>query len=406
MKKYSITEWDGGIDQISIINSPPFQLPNPDVVFEDRSKQYLREAYNVILDDSSKPITRLGLSLLENTTDCLALHPLDDSLFFQDGAELKLRTSAGVVTTVKSLNSSSPLSFFDYTDGTYFYSSTDIGRIVDGAVLNWGCSVCPTPTLSLGAGALPAGIYKVAATFIDATGIEHAADEAAIASLASPAGITVDVPTLDSYATHVNVYASKANHIGLYYVATVAVGALPYTITDVAVEEYRLDTQFLSPPEAVDSLFDYNGALMSCTNQYAYPSLGANHHVFDKTLAVEARPSDIFAGAGLNGGFWTVGSDGAFWTTGTDPVDWDTNQIDDFRYAKGSAAIPGHLLGFVKSQQPVALFVSEHGLSIGTNTGAMLAVNHHNIHLDVEGKRAFFAYDRASVSNQIIFFLE
>lgn len=406
MSQYSISTWDGGIDKISAIDSKPFQLPNPDSPFEDRSKQFLRSALNVTLDNSSKPMMRPGLASLGSTTSCTAVHCTHDYTYFQDGLALNRRSSAGVVTLVATLSSAEAVKFFDYTDGLYYYSSTDLGRIIEGVATNWGCSVCPSPTLGTTTGTLKAGTYQVAVTFIDANGIEHAADESSSVVLTGPGGITVNLPSLDANATHVNVYATKGNNIGLFYVATVAVGSLPYTIASVSVEEYLLETQFLSPPEDIDALFAYNGAMMSCTGAYIYPSLGANHHVFDKKLAVEARPSNIVGGSGLKGGFWTACEHGAFWTSGDDPVDWDTTQVDDFRYAKGSLVIPGYLLGFVKSQRSVALFVSEHGLMVGSDNGSMEAVNHHKIHLDVEGKTAHFAYDRDNESNQIIFFLE
>lgn len=405
MSEFSIASWDGGIDKISTINSKPYQLPSDKSLFADKSKQHLRSAVNITLDNSSKPMLRPGLTNLADVTDCKALLSTYDYLYFQDGTSINKRDNLGDVTLVTTLSSSAVVRFFKYADGVYYYSSTDLGRIVDGVALNWGCSICPPPALSAGVGALKAGRYQVAATFVDAYGIEHAADTASVIQLAAAGGIVVDISTVDSAATHVNIYATKADHIGLFYVATVAVGNLPYTITSVAVEEYLLETQFLSPPEDVDGVFDYNGSILTYTGEYIFTSLGVNHHVFDKKVAVEGRPSNILAGSGLQNGFWTVCDQGAFWTTGDNPADWETVQVDDFRYASGSVVIPGYLLGFIKSPQPVALFVSEHGLMIGSNSGTILAVNHHQISLDVSGKVAHFAYDRENESNQILFFL-
>ena len=358
----------------------------------------LTAAENVYFTDDGWARIRLGLTERISTTTGLNLFSGAGLLLLQDAGVIKLVNTSTWETSdlVTGLTADARIKFYAFNDVIYWSNGTEKGRITSaGTALNWGCATAASPTLGTTAGDLPAGIYQVAATFIDSSGIEHSAGKASAITLSGTQDITATVGSLDSDAVSVKFYATKANQrsdAGLFFVKTVAVGSLPTTITDVEVSEEYLRNQFLSPPIAADIIFSYRGMLILGVDEYLLPSLGPQTHLYEIGTKQEARPSAVLAGAGLRDGFWTVTANGLYWTTGNEPKNWFTSpKVDDRKYAAGSLIVPGYYIPKLRVNQNIALFVSEDGLIAGMPDGSIYPMTLDRMRLTVTGMRASIA---------------
>lgn len=400
----SIGPWMG-IDNVHLSDAGVFQ-PRGEL---EKRLPALVSAENVDLDNDGWPQRRIGFTRHVALDSGLELFVGAGLVLVQDGGTIKQFNPAdrSTVDLVTGLAADERVIFHLHAGQVFWTNGEVTGRILtDGTALNWGCAV-PSIQLANAIGTLRAGRYLVAATFVDVAGVEHGAGEAEVIVLADGQAISVDIPSLDSAAISVRLYASKPNNTELFFVGDVAVGALPAVIDDVEVSEEPLRTQFLAPPLAGDGLFSYRGVLVLFAETFLFPSYGVNTHLFEIADVIEARPTQVLAGAGLADGFWTLCEDGAYWTTGDVPENWQTWQRDERTYAAGALVLSGSLLPALQTPMDVALFVSEHGLVAGLPGGALMPLQQDRLRLDVAGKRASIVYsEQGQDLRQVLFTLE
>ncbi len=380
-------------------------------MFKKENLGSLLKAVNVNIDNDGWPKRRSGTTQVLAGTDGLSGFANKDYYLYQDNGTLySVNTSTWATTSlVTGLSTSARMRYLDYAGQIWFTNGEVTGRLnSSGEYKNWGCATAPSPTLSaVGSGSLRSGRYMVACTFEDADGIEHSADKATIITITDNQDIQVSLSSVDANAAYVKIYVTEANGADLYFSKKVAVAGLPTTITNADYSEEPLRTQFLSPPIAGDGLFSYNGMIIIFAEQYLFPSLGANHHLYEITETVEARPRNVLAGAGLRTGFWTVCERGAYWTTGDTPSEWQTREKDSRQYAKGSLILPGYLIpGGDLGSDNVVLFVSEDGLIAGLSDGNLKPLMKDRIKLSVADKEASIIYVESNDLRQILFSLE
>lgn len=401
-KPKRISPWLGGIDNFHSANHSVFQV-------EGNKAIRLRAAENINIDNTGRAFRRLGLTSW-NTISTAGLNVFSGAgmLLLQDGGSILRVTGINTASSlVTGLSSSARIHFHEHAGQIYWTNGVVTGRILsDGTAKNWGCSTAPAPTLGTTTGDLRAGKYLVAATFLDSSGIEHSADQAAVITVDGTKDITVALSAVDSNAAYVRIYASRTNGQALFWCKTVAANALPTTITSVDVSEEPLRTQFFSPPIPGDGLFSYRGMMMIYADQYIFPSYGANTHLYEISDIIEARPGNVIGGVGLNTGFWTTTANGAFWTQGATPDEWQTWQRDSRAYASGGTTVPGYFFPMLETSESVALFASEDGLMAGMPNGQLLPMTYERLRLDVDGKRADFSIGVANGLRQLIFTLK
>ncbi len=367
-----------------------------------------RAAINVDLDDSGRPQLRDGTTSRVSATSGLATFSALGLLLFQDQGTIKKVDPDTYATTdlVTGLNTSAKVVFHEHNGAIWWTNGIENGQITSaGTATNWGLDVPPSPTLAAIAGTLPAGRYMVVATLVDANGVEHCAGESSLITLAAAGAFTADLSSYDSNAVTARFYATRTNGSQLYYVGEAAVGSLPVTISDVTVSEEPIRTQFFSPPIPGAGMFSFHGMIITFNGKWLYPSFGPAVHHYKLDETAESRPSDVVAGAGLNGGFWVVCEQGAYHTAGGVPGAWATNQKDSRKYAAGSLVISGTLLPGLKVMDNIALFVSEDGLMAGLSDGSLIPLTDDKHRLDVEGKDASIVYAEKDNFNQILWSL-
>lgn len=365
----------------------------------------LVSAVNVDLDDEGRPKRRAGLTEQISVTAGKGVFSGAGLLLVQDGGTIKKITLPSTESTIVSgLDADARIIFHEHAGQIFWSNGIEKGLIDDGINYNWGMTAPPVPTLGTTTGTIPAGRYQVACTLVDSRNRESGTMEAGVITLSGAGGITVDLSSADSNATHVNVYVSSTDQPQLYWQRKITVGALPTTLstlaTDARATERPLRTQFRDEPPLADVIFSYMGYLMVCRGSDLFRSDGVALELFNPQHQ-DSLPDDVLGAAGLSSGFWRVTATGAWWTTGI-PPNLHTVKVDTHIYAGGQKVIPGGLVPKAQTFDLVALFVSEHGLMVATN-GQMLRYDPDQHSVDVANAYVTPMIHESGGIRQIIF---
>jgi len=399
-----------GIDAYHKLDHKVFQIPAK----PDQPLARLQTANNVLLDDEGVPETIASLTSRVSGTAVKTGFSGAGLLLMQDGGTIKLVNPSTWATSnlVTGLTASERVIFHEHLDTVYWTNGQtggEVGKITSaGTATNWGCDTPVTPTLTAVSGSLRAGRYLVTASVIDGNGLEHSAPEAEVITVDGTEAIQVSFGTaLDSNAAYAKLYCSMCNGTELYYSKKVAVGSLPGTITaEPTSNENRPPGQFCSPPIGCDGIATYRGRILIWIDNEIYPSRAGIPHLFPVENAVDQRPTNVLAVAGLSEGFWSICEDGAYWTQGS-LGEWATRRRDGNRaYAAGSLVVPGYLIPALQTNEEVALFMSSDGLVAGLPTGQLVPLTFERLSVDVDGKRVTICVHEINDGRFIIPLLE
>jgi hypothetical protein len=323
---------------------------------------------------------------------------------------VKVNLSATPVTTttiVSGLAVDDPVQFLEHEGQVFWTTTSYAGRITDaGVAKNWGMLAPPAPTLGTTSGTLPAGLYQVTATYTDASGIESAALYGSAIAVNGSQAITFTLTPNDTNATHVRIYATEADSDAFYHVKTVAVGALPTTLTSCAVSLFPLKTHHMRGPIPGSGLFALNRTLFTFRGHWAFPSNEYSQHVFDPMHEVLYVAAPIRAAAGVSGGFWLATERGLFFLRGDSLKNLTVTRKDYEYYARGALILPGGKLPSLQTGNLVALFLNQNGPVACTSDGQMLQITDGRYMVgSVVEKRASWAYVERDDLRQIMFAL-
>lgn len=363
--------------------------------------EFMQSIIDLDLDSDGALSTRAGLVQELALTAGKTLWAGADTLLIQEAGTIS-KVTLGVLNTktplVTGLSASARVLFHEHAGQVFWTNGITQGRIASGTSLNWGCAVCPTPTVGSTTGSLPVGEYRVAATFVDASGIEHGADLSASITLTTAKAITVLLSAVDAAAAYVRLYLAGPNDDRLFHAKDVAVSAMPTTITTLPMSDYQCNRVGCVGPPAVTALWSWRDYLITASGSWLYPSVGAAAHLFQIDQTGIQFPETILAGVGLPTGFWVVGESDAYWVSGdSHPKTWKVIPLNlDCGFAKGGVTLSSGLVPAlsIKDATPIAVFASSIGLAFGLPDGSMLLPMQNRYHLDVAGKVASFAYYR------------
>lgn len=243
-------------------------------------------------------------------------------------------------------------------DGQVYLSSIEDSLRTDGiSVKPWAVPE-PAFTLEVVAGALPAGIYKVAVTAFGDDG-EESGTEPLIVRIA--AGQAIRVISADSRP--LRVYVSPANGSTLYSHGPLIGGAM--AITQVDDHRERLETTGLVPLPACSMLAAHHSVLVGIAGNYVVFTSPMFPHLMDPVAGFFRYPEQPSLIASTEGGVYVV-ADKTYFITGLD-ADTPTQVVAlELGGVKGSpATLPdGRVAWFTR-----------YGQAIGSSTGEVSLPN-------------------------------
>jgi hypothetical protein len=398
----------GGWSGVDNVNSPDARTFQPPGELEKRLAA-LVAASDVDLDDDGWPASRKALLELIALTDPLRTVFIGGLLLVQDGGKIqRVNLGTGVLTDlVTGLDNTDPVRFHWHDNQIWWCNREYCGRITaDATTLNWGMAIPPSPTLGTTTGTIPAGIYQVAATYVDSNGVESGGSKAAAVTLSSAKSITVTLTVNDSEAQYVRLYITDPDapaQDALFWTKTVAVSALPTTITTYQGSRTPLKTQHLRGPVPGRGIFSYRNALCTFKDEWVFVQSGLSAHLFATNRDVLRLPFEIKAAQGLETGVWIATNDGMFWMTGDSVPTLRHDQKDGEQYATGSVLWPGYRVPRLQTSGQIALFCNKDGLVAGLPSGQLVPLTRDYYRPgSVAGKRVSIAYAEHEDLKQIL----
>jgi len=336
---------------------------------------YLRECIDFDINKSGELTQRAGYTSKDTATySCIGG---DDKRCFavRNSNLVEVTESAGTYsfTTIKSSVGAVALDFAE-CDGNYYYvGSANAGVVKSATHKSFGLpSVATQPTLTeANTGSLLKGVYLVACTFLDSTGLESgtvapvsitiAADSKKIALSNIPTSANTDVTT-------VAIYVSGRNGSELYRQTTVNNGVTTANITSVNTNNFALMTIGINPAPYgsiiayhYSHLYIANGAYLFYCEKFRYHHWKPeNHYKF---------PSTITGVMSCESGLWVTTLDAIYWISGRTPKHGIDGQ-SDFINAKKSDAV---MLGGADQKIPAEyLGTGTHGFIVTTDQGIFI----------------------------------
>lgn len=256
-------------------------------------------------------------------------------------------------------------------DGQVYLSSIEDSLRTDGVSVKPWAVPEPTFTLEVVAGALPAGIYKVAVTAFGDDG-EESGTEPLIVRIA--AGQAIRVISADSRA--LRVYVSPANGSTLYSQGPLIGGAM--AITQVDDHRERLETTGLVPLPACSMLAAHHSVLVGIAGNYVVFTSPMFPHLMDPVAGFFRYPEQPSLIASTEGGVYVV-ADKTYFITGLDTDTPSQVVVLELGGVKGSvASLPdGRVAWFTR-----------YGQAIGSSTGEVSLPNRKTYAPDLAARGA------------------
>lgn len=329
----------------------------------------LRRAVNMDITDTGKLRLRQGstLSLAVSNAHSFWSDNKDIALFVHDNI-LKRFNRDATANNIASINAGqNHLAYVKVNSDVYFSCASDNGLVRGSVKSPWGVEV-PTspPELSLTAGALEAGKYFAAMTYVLADGRESGASALSSITLDAVGGITttaLPVPDDASVITK-RLYLSTPNGEVLYMAREVTASTQFINITTLQLGA-ELKTAYLSPPPLSIGLTYANGRIFmidALDPRIVWHTEALAYDLVNRRKNFYKFPEDVTIIAGTKTGLY-VCSDKTYYIGKAGSEDRTQTEVSDYRGIFGTMAL------IPRSNDPV--WLSERGAMIGREGGAL-----------------------------------
>lgn len=245
------------------------------------SGAFLRAGVNVDVTAEGRLRRRGGYAQVVAGTECHSLwtNAAGTRGFYVDGSDLIEITGAASAPSTRVIRSGMPLgrqvSFAEMAGSVYYTNGVDIGRLDAGAAAALGPQTPNVnPTVSVGAGALPTGVYQLCFSYLDAAGRESATTHPAAVEVGANASITLSgLPAgWPSGVTHMVVGMTAANGSVLMRAFVLAAPAVSLPILSPPTLGARCTTVLLADMPPGHIVRGANGRLLVANGAALYYS--------------------------------------------------------------------------------------------------------------------------------------
>lgn len=372
-----------GIDQLSDETSLP--------------KGAARDMLNVDVDNDGGFATREGFTQVAALTDAHSLWGSRDGTFglYVHGTLLKRLTAAGgtvsSVTALSGLTLAAAMSYFEHANEVFFSNGSQLGVVTRTGARLLGVADPGIPTVvAAAAGALPAGKYSLACSYVLASGEESGLSAQVDAELTGQGGFTVTLPmgAAAAGAVAVRVYCTPANGDVMYQAAEVPVGLTSILLGSLDLTKVA-DTRHLRRMLPGSIVRVFNGRLITVRGdtlwfsepyRYGLTSLRHNFVRFNSAVSmVEPVLGGVFVGT----------AEAVYFLAGDGPKDFKQGLVSvNAPFGMSSTLVPGSALPKKLAEQGAAfaaMWLGPHGYSIGMPSGTVIDVQADRISLSSIG---------------------
>lgn len=252
---------------------------------------------NVLLLDDGRLSRRMGTLMQVGPITGGRLHSLwSDGLtlgFCAKGRILQRVDPVSLaLSPVAALHSDAPVSYASLGEIAYYTNGTDTGIVQEGRRRSWGLVVPSVPAAMATPGALPAGTYLYAMTYIREDGQESGAREVGSTTLTSPGGIYWPVlpASSDPSVAAKALYLSAPNGEVLYRALVLQgdVGSANYAGGSGSLS-YPLETLHMGPAPAGQVIAWFQGRMWVARDDHVFASQPFSPELFHLQDYVPAR---------------------------------------------------------------------------------------------------------------------
>lgn len=307
---------------------------------------------NVTLNDGGNLSRRTGITA--RMTGATRMH----SLWSGGGVALAVNNRAlclvpsGGMSAMPlvALVSDAPMAYCQIEGVIYYSNGTDTGVLENGARRSWGIAPPHCPDARATPGALDAGTYKWAMTYLRSDGQESGAIDAGLIDVGNGAGLYwPSLPTsTDPTVAYKVLYLSAADGEVMYRALILDASTTTANFTGGTRElAWPLETQHLLPAPAGQCLTFFQGRMWVAAGADLYPSQPFSNELFDLREFVPARGRVTMLAPRPDDKAMLVGTDqGVGWLIGDSLATLSYEHALDDPVLPGSLAwVPGEALG-------------------------------------------------------------
>lgn len=309
---------------------------------------------------------------------------------FVDGTTLKRLNADYTATTVVELTSGDPMSYVPVNGRVYYGNGTDKGIIGEaGAARTWGLVPPGLPLAANAGGALPAGTYQFAMTYVREDGQESGTGLAGRIDVTTGGIEFSRIPVSDDpTVTHKIIYITPQNGDVLYRAAVLREDVVEYTYTGGPLS-VPLNTQYMQDPPAGEIVAYHFGHLYVVRGSIVYYSQPYGYELFDlRDFFQFDSPVRVFAP--VDSGIWVGTDNGVAWLAGVEPGKLEKVDRSSAKSVKGTLAyIHADSLPAIKEGVPdtkVALWWTDDGVVAGYPSGVLHTLTDSRYRPSIDGK--------------------
>lgn len=321
------------------------------------ASQVLREAVNVDLTTLGHPLRRTGYEQLSSgyTHSLWSAPDLDYGLFVRDGWLTSL-SEQGLETQLTQVHAYAPMSYATVNGVVYYSNGMDQGCASVLEAWHWGLPTPPEPVAAVSpGGALYAGTYQIALTYVDADLEESGASTVITVAVPANSALTVTIPgPWPSAATTARVYVSQPNGETLYHAQSVNVPATVSITPDNMARGRILDTLDLQPPKPGGIVRYYSGRMYIARRDTVIFTEALRYGLTRPAQGIYMFPADVTLLEPTTDGVYVGYKGGVVFLAGTDPYNvTQVNVLPSSPVPRASCMVPGERLGAGVATVPV-----------------------------------------------------
>ncbi|WNV50609.1 hypothetical protein [Pseudomonas phage Rollin] len=286
MKSIDRTDFSGGIDNVSPVDSLP-----------DKA---VRDLCNFDPNPTGKLSLRPSLIQQEAITDVVGAVQVDDDLIVVAGTLRRFYPSRGFSVSIGAAPAGSSVVGAGLNGDAFMQVGVTQLRVRGETVAPWALPEI-VPQVSVAAGALPAGVYKVAVTALDTFNAESGATPLVV-HLTQPGAISL-AWTAPAGAVETRVYCSAPDGETLYLQGAPASAMVIANLRD---DTTVMTTGFLQPPPLASQIATYKGRLMLAAGSTLWGTEPFAPHLVNYVSGFISYDADIQIVQPVNGGVYVA----------------------------------------------------------------------------------------------------
>ena len=259
--------------------------------------------------------------------------------------------------------------------GRVYWSNGVLSGVVErGVSRSWGLPVPPRLSAVASIGALPAGRYQFAGSYLRNDGQESGVALAGELELASPGGLLVSLPSWpsDTLVDSLALYVSKPNGSELYRERVIPVGASSVLVTHAPSGLVTAVTQHLSPPPPGNIVGYFAGRMYVAANGTLYPSRPYAYELFDLREGIYYGGAEISLFAPVNDGVYVSAGSRTLFHAGRDPSSWGYDVKASYGAIPGTSYRDTSAAFDPKTDGACVVWASPRGVCVGFDGGRLV----------------------------------